>query len=120
MIRYFQEFFNALTSVVCCHMVFLTLSCSIITYSMNHIAMCKLCYGIKFLYLLFHFSRVITHNLCALGVLVKIRGEADCSWNETKTVRWNGNDEIETRTYKDHDLYFENHVTLFGGSGKKT
>jgi len=27
---------------------------------------------------------------------------------------------METTTYKDHDLYFENHVTLFGGSGKKT
>jgi putative transposon-encoded protein len=48
-----------------------------------------------------------------------MRGEANCSWNETKTVRRNGNDETQTTTYKDHDLYFENHVTLFGGSGKK-
>ena len=87
---------------------------------MNHIPMCKLCYRIKFLYLLFHFSRVITHTLFALGVLVKIRGEANCSWNETRTIRRNGNDEMETTSYKDHDLYFENHVTLFGGSGKKT
>ena len=87
---------------------------------MNQIPMCKPCYRIKFLYLLFHFSRVITHTLFALGVLVKIRGEANCSWNETRTIRRNGNDEMETTSYKDHDLYFENHVTLFGGSGKKT
>lgn len=51
------------------------------------------------------------------SVLVKIRGEANCSWNETRTIRRNGNDEVETTTYKDNDLYFENHVTLFGGSG---
>lgn len=51
------------------------------------------------------------------SILVKMRGEANCSWNETKTVRRNGNDETQTTTYKDHDLYFENHVTLFGGSG---
>ena len=100
-------------------MVFLTLSCTIITHSMNHIAMCKLCYRIKFVYLLFKFSRAITHILCALGILVKIRGEANCSWNETRTIRQNGNDVMETTSYKDHDLYFENHVTLFGGSGKK-
>jgi putative transposon-encoded protein len=69
---------------------------------------------------LFHFSRVITHILCALGVLVKIKGEANCSWNETRTVQVNRKYVTETTTYKDHDLYFENHVTLFGGSGKKT
>jgi hypothetical protein len=34
------------------------------------------------------------------------------------TMRHNGHDETRTTTYKDNDLYFENHVTLFGGSGK--
>lgn len=68
----------------------------------------------------FHFSSHHSYfTICALGILVKMRGEANCSWNETKTVRRNGNDETQTTTYKDHDLYFENHVTLFGGSGKK-
>jgi hypothetical protein len=53
-----------------------------------------------------------------LGILVKFKGEASCSWSETTTVRRNGNDETSTTTHKDSDLYFENHMTLFGGSGK--
>jgi hypothetical protein len=75
---------------------------------------------LKFVYPLLNFIRVFTLTVCALGVLVKIRGEANCSWNKTRTIWRNGSAEMETTTYKDHDLYFENDVTLFGGSSKKT
>lgn len=51
------------------------------------------------------------------SILVKFRGEANCSWSETNTIRRNGNDETQTTTYTDNDLYFEKHMTLFGGSG---
>ncbi|XP_069691629.1 arrestin domain-containing protein 2-like [Periplaneta americana] len=51
------------------------------------------------------------------SILVKFRGEANCAWSESRTVRNNGEEETHVTQYKDHDLYFENHVTLFGGTG---
>lgn len=52
------------------------------------------------------------------SIIVKFKGEANTSWTEEKTVSQDGNKEKVTVHYKDHDLYFENNVRVFGSTGE--
>ncbi|KAJ4443541.1 hypothetical protein ANN_05214 [Periplaneta americana] len=51
------------------------------------------------------------------SIVIKFKGEAECHWSETRTVRRNGRNHTHTVHYRGHELYFDNRVKLFGGSG---
>jgi hypothetical protein len=63
-------------------------------------------------------SNKYTFLYALLGIIVKFKGEAECKWTESHTVRRNGKSETETRHYRGYEKYFENHVKVFGGPGK--
>ncbi|KAJ4443542.1 hypothetical protein ANN_05215 [Periplaneta americana] len=52
------------------------------------------------------------------SIIIKFKGEAECKWEETRTVERDGKSETETDYYRGYELYFENRVKVFGGSNE--
>ncbi|GFG28507.1 hypothetical protein Cfor_03631 [Coptotermes formosanus] len=51
------------------------------------------------------------------GIIVKFKGEAECSWTERRTVHRNGKSETVSTHYRGYEMYFENSAKVFAGTG---